>query len=350
MLGRGYIGIYDQSARGAGLMPLTFDGLKKQRFRWALGGIQILRMHWRELLPFGPHKLRLSTAQRVHYLLGSVQWFGEALTLIFTALLLLTAAFLAVHQSLPIRQLVGAVIAVPLVFLMTGLLRALWGLRQTTGCDAKTAFRALGVWFALSWVVTLACVRGLFRPRAVFLRTPKVKEGGQGTLLQALSFSKVESALAVLSLCAAVLMVVSALSPATVVLALLLLYQAAFYASAPFASLAAEGVTLTEFRRIYRESAQTTGDRPGAPVGVPAPVRLAAGLVAVAIIGVLFFNARPAGPARQVDLPPVGRTVGNQPKPLPATAPTSSPAPSPVTSPAASPSPENPTPSTSKSP
>src|SRR5207249_2260472 len=178
-------------------------------------------------------------------------------------LLLLTAAFLAVHQRLPIRQLVGAVIAVPVVFLLTGLLRALWGLRETSGTNARTALRALGVWFALSWVVTLACMRGLVRPKAVFLRTPKRKEGGQGTLLQALSASKVESGLA--------------------------------------------------------------------------------------ILGILFFNAQPAGPVRQADLPPLGRVAGHQTKPLPATGPV------PVSSPQASPSPSpsalaSPNPSPKKSP
>ena len=38
MLGAGYRGVYDPVAYGEGLMPLDFDGLKKQRFRWALGG------------------------------------------------------------------------------------------------------------------------------------------------------------------------------------------------------------------------------------------------------------------------------------------------------------------------
>ena len=54
MLGAGYRGVYDPTAYGEGLMPLDFDGLKKQRFRWALGGIQILKFHWRELLPLAP--------------------------------------------------------------------------------------------------------------------------------------------------------------------------------------------------------------------------------------------------------------------------------------------------------
>ncbi|HVD04313.1 MAG TPA: glycosyltransferase [Candidatus Dormibacteraeota bacterium] len=73
ILGSGYRGVYQQIAWGAGLLPLTFDGLKKQRFRWALGGIQILRQHWRELLPLTPHRLELTRAQRTHYLVGAIQ-------------------------------------------------------------------------------------------------------------------------------------------------------------------------------------------------------------------------------------------------------------------------------------
>jgi cellulose synthase/poly-beta-1,6-N-acetylglucosamine synthase-like glycosyltransferase len=347
LLGRGYSGIYDRSPRGEGLMPLSFDGLKKQRFRWALGGIQMLRMHWRELLPLGAHKLKLSTAQRLHYLVASVQWFGEVVTLIFTLLLLLTAAFLAVHHTLPVRQLVGAVVVVPPLFLFTGLLRVLWGLRSTTGCGWRDALRALGVWLALSWVVALACMRGLVRSKAAFLRTPKRKEG-TSTLGQALSSCKVESALAAASLIGAILIPLSALSPATAVLSLLLLYQAAFYASAPWASLAAEGVTLTEFRKIYKRSSQNTGDRPDAGIGVPLPVRAAAALAAVAVVGLLFSTAQPAPPPRQQDLPKLGQVAGA--KKLAPTPPT-------IPSPAAAPSPSangrnsrSPAPSPSSSP
>src|SRR5207237_8536911 len=53
MLARGHAGIYVSRPYGQGLMPLSFDGLKKQRFRWALGGVQILRLHWRRLLQPG---------------------------------------------------------------------------------------------------------------------------------------------------------------------------------------------------------------------------------------------------------------------------------------------------------
>ena len=42
---------YTNRRYGYGLLPDTFDAYKKQRHRWAYGGFQILRKHWRRLLP-----------------------------------------------------------------------------------------------------------------------------------------------------------------------------------------------------------------------------------------------------------------------------------------------------------
>src|SRR5581483_10574488 len=109
---------------------------------------------------------------------------------------------------------------------------------------------------------------------------------------------KVETALAALSLLAAIVIPFAALSPATLVLAALLVYQAVFYAAAPWAALAAEGITLTEFRRIYKRSSQSTGDRPAAAGGLPPTARVAAAVVAVAIIGILFSTAQSGPPAQ----------------------------------------------------
>ncbi|MBO0683690.1 MAG: glycosyltransferase, partial [Candidatus Dormibacteraeota bacterium] len=146
MLGLGFKGVYVPETYGEGMMPLSFDGLKKQRFRWALGGIQILRQHWREMLPIGPHKLKLSMGQRIHYLLGSVQWFGDLLTALFTVLLLLTALLTVFHHRLPVREIIGPLTVVPLVFLITGVGRALWAIRLTARCSFGDAFRCLRVW------------------------------------------------------------------------------------------------------------------------------------------------------------------------------------------------------------
>jgi hypothetical protein len=63
-------------------MPLTFEALKGQRFRWCFGGVQLLRRHWRSLLPWDRDRdNRLSGSQRMAYLSGGLQWTGDLLGL-----------------------------------------------------------------------------------------------------------------------------------------------------------------------------------------------------------------------------------------------------------------------------
>lgn len=352
MLGLGSIGVYEPTAWGEGLMPLSFDGLKKQRFRWALGGIQILRRQWRELLPFARHRLQLTWGQRLHYLFGSVHWFGDLLTVGFTLLLLLTAVAAAIHHRLPVRELTGPILVVPLAFLVTGVLRGLWALRRAERCNWGDAFRALGIWFALSWVVTLAVVRGLLNREAAFLRTPKQKEGGN-RLWPAVRSSAVESTLAMLAIIGAVVILMAAPAIATALLALMLLFEAWVFGSAPWASFAAEGIQLTPFRKIYGRSAQSTGDRPDASSRAAAFIP---GVLAVIVAGVLAYgllNAPPQeAPPGQADLPTIGTITHRQlpiTGPAPTPSPTSVPSASPIVS--ASPTPSStPSPSASTSP
>ena len=52
LLEHGWIAHYTNRRYGYGLLPDTFDAFKRQRHRWAFGGLQILRKHWRALLPW----------------------------------------------------------------------------------------------------------------------------------------------------------------------------------------------------------------------------------------------------------------------------------------------------------
>ena len=330
MLGQGATGVYEPTRYGQGLMPLDFNGLKKQRFRWALGGIQILRRQWRELLPFAPHRLRLTLGQRVNYLAGSVHWFGDLLTAVFTFLLLLTAVAAVMHHRLPIREITGPVLIVPLAFLVTGVLRGLWALRRAEHSTWGDALRALGIWFALSWVDTLAVVRGLVSRKAAFLRTPKQREGGN-RIWPAIRSSATESLFAGLAVVAAVIMVIAAPAIATGILAIMLLFEAWVFASAPWASFAAEGIQLTPYRQIYRRSAQNTGDRPerASPADL---VPAALGVVVAVVLAYGLLNAPPENPS-PAPLPTIGTIT--QPK----TGPAATPTPAPTTTPTAAPSP-----------
>ena len=348
ILGHGHSGVYVAKAQGAGLMPLDFDGLKKQRYRWSLGGVQILRMHWRELLPGFGHKLQLTRAQRVHYLLGSLQWFGDLLAAAFTILLVLTAVGIAINHRLPVRQLSGALILVPVFFLFSGLLRATWAIKAVEGCSWGDAIRALRVWFALSWSVAMACVAGLVRERATFIRTPKHKEG-RATILTALASSKVESALGLAAVIAAVAMLVVAQSIPFLILGMMLFFEAGLYFSAPWAAAAAEGIALTPFRQIYKRSAQNTGDRPffasraaavptGAAIGVGAV--LAAGLLAASPTPGTSMPTGPSFPGGNQARGPgiVQQVLGETSSPTPAPSASPQSTASPSTAPSATPS------------
>jgi cellulose synthase/poly-beta-1,6-N-acetylglucosamine synthase-like glycosyltransferase len=341
MLALGHRGVYVDHAFGRGLMPLDFDGLKKQRYRWALGGVQILRRHLGLLLRGGG---KLTAGQRIHYLLGSVQWFGELLMAAFTLLLLATAIATAMHHQLPIRRITGAALAVPLAFLVTGVLRAVWAIRATSKCGWRDAFNALRVWFALSWVVTLACLGGLVTKKPAFLRTPKRQEG-QGTLLRALRSSRFEALLAVAAVLGTAAMVVRAPSWATAALGVLLLFQGFLYSNAVWASMAAEGIKLTPTREAYRRSAQSSGEWPeraGRLLAIPA----VAGVFAVVVLVLTALTAPTNVPQQTTPLtggPPAPKSHGhhNNPAPAPASsAPAESPSPieqaSPIPSPSAS--------------
>ncbi len=340
MLGRGRRGVYVPTPWGRGMMPLSFDGLKKQRFRWALGGVQILRLHWHELLPFTRHELHLTAAQRLHYLLGSVQWFGDVLNAAFLVVLGATAVATALHHQLPIRVITGAAIVVPLTFLVTGLGRALWAMKAATRCTWRDAVGALRVWFALSWVVAMACLSGVAGARTAFLRTPKRREG-EPRLVDAVRASALETTVAVAGILAAIVMFVRAPGVATGALAILLLFQAFVYSNATWAGAAAEGIKLTPERRAYLRSPQSTGDWPAQSVGPGLALSVAA--IAAVVLGGALLAAPPARPATQVPAvaqPRGGSVLGGQaPAAGAATA-------APSASPASSPSPTSrPTPS-----
>ena len=204
LLMRGYEGRFVNQSYGRGLMPLEFDALKRQRFRWCFGGIQILRKHWAALLPWVRRPRArdrqhweapgLTGAQRYHYLLGGLQWYGDALTFGFATILLCTGWLYLLGHPLHLPVLGGPLLLLPLAFWMTSLLRALWGLRATRRCTWLEAFSAVGIMWSLGWVVTLASVQGLVRKRGVFLRTPKE---GRTHLLQVLRSTTVETVLAI---------------------------------------------------------------------------------------------------------------------------------------------------------
>jgi hypothetical protein len=290
LLALGYRGVYDPTPYGSGLMPLNLDGLKKQRFRWAFGGVQIMRKHWRLLL-VPSRRGGLRTVQRLGYLVGGGQWFQEVLTVLFTLLLVATALVDLTLGRSGLPSLQGAVLIVPPLLVANGLLRSQWALRTTSRCTRRQAIRAQLVLFALSWVVMRACVAGLLRSSGTFLRTPKVRESRAWQ--RAVHASRAETITASICIVAAALLAWRHTGAGPVVAAGFLLMQAVIYLSAPLCGLWAEGVQLTPARVVFARSAQSTGERPSRR-RLTLRLGLGAAIAAASLVAVGLAIASPA--------------------------------------------------------
>lgn len=69
----GWASHYTNRRYGHGLLPDSYQGYKRQRDRWAYGGFQILKKHWRRFLP---GRSSLSSEQKREFLLGWISWLG----------------------------------------------------------------------------------------------------------------------------------------------------------------------------------------------------------------------------------------------------------------------------------
>jgi glycosyltransferase involved in cell wall biosynthesis len=245
ILRNGWSGLHVDQSFGKGIMPLTFEALKGQRFRWCFGGIQILRQHWRWLLPgrLGGAKdeNRMTLGQRWAYLCGGIQWYGDLLALLFFFCLLLGAANIIVGGGLVFRKLTGFLLAAIPVLVILGLLRAVALLRRGTGASWRDALGAFLIWQSTMLTVTSASIQGLFAKEAAFLRTPKT--AGDPKWTDALKANWVECLFALLGLIG-IAGAVTQLTPSGLLLAALLLWPTASFLAAPYNSLSAQRATL----------------------------------------------------------------------------------------------------------
>jgi cellulose synthase/poly-beta-1,6-N-acetylglucosamine synthase-like glycosyltransferase len=238
ILKQGYHSRFINKTYGQGVMPFTFEGLKKQRFRWCFGGVQILKKHWRALMPgagwMDPDN-RLTGQQRYFYLVGGLQWFADLLNLLFAAFLGLGALLLLSPLNVGIRPLTSLTLIVPTILLLTGLLRFVWVLRHSLKLSWREGALAMGNFFSLGWAVALGCIQGIIQPKGVFMRTPK--SNSRSGVVRAVKAAQWETAIGVA--CASMGLIALVLRPGlhTLFLAGLLSWQAGLYLAAPFYSL-----------------------------------------------------------------------------------------------------------------
>ncbi len=247
LLAQGWRGLYDHRIYGTGLMPLNFGSLKKQRFRWAYGTIQIIKKHWRLMLGLPSNGVqRLSLKQRLCFWGLAMQYIAEVLPFAFALLLTVTvlASSLGWHTRSP--ALTAATIG-PLLLFGVSCVRTMWALREVSHCTRSQALGALIFFLALSWITARACISACVRSKAPFLRTPKMQ--GVRRWQQAVHMTFQEIVLFLLLVCMALLAAMqhhAQLLPAAALLGL----QAGIYGQAVLCALAAEGICLLPRRLL----------------------------------------------------------------------------------------------------
>ena len=168
LLEQGWVSHYTNQRYGYGLLPDTFEAYKRQRHRWAFGGLQILRKHWRRLLP-GMNGL--TREQKREYGLGWLNWLGaESIGVVVALLNILWVPFVAFADiAVPDRILTVPIIAAFVVSLVHFL--ALYRLRVRAGAGEMAG--AVCAAMSVQWTVARAVGIGLIRERLPFLRTAK---------------------------------------------------------------------------------------------------------------------------------------------------------------------------------
>ncbi|MBN9597672.1 MAG: glycosyltransferase [Afipia sp.] len=164
----GWLTHYTNKRYGFGLLPDTYEAFKKQRHRWAYGGFQIVKKHWRRFLP---NASRLSQDQKREFALGWLNWLGaESLGVVVAILNLIwvpivSFADIAIPDKILTLPIIAAFIVSLAHFLTLYRLRVPIKVGQMLG--------AMVAAMSVQWTVSRAVANGLITDHLPFARTSK---------------------------------------------------------------------------------------------------------------------------------------------------------------------------------
>ena len=164
----GWLTHYTNDRYGHGLLPDTYEAFKKQRHRWAYGGFQIVKKHWRRFLPGAS---RLTPDQKREFSLGWLNWLGAETLGVVVAILnliwvpIVAFADIAIPDKILTLPIIAAFVVTLLHFLILYRLRVpvKWG--QMLG--------AMIAAMSVQWTVSRAVANGLITEHLPFARTSK---------------------------------------------------------------------------------------------------------------------------------------------------------------------------------
>jgi len=234
----GYQSTYLTEPYGRGLIPETFQGYRRQRYRWTYGPVQEFRRHWRLFLPrrLGTPSA-LTGGQKLHHANHGLDVMSIGLRALCFPLAAAAAASMVVHHE---RIPMPAELWIAATCLLAGNLVLRWlTYRRVVRATTRQALGGILAFAALTHVITTASLRALIRRPARWQRTNKFRPRRRG--IRVLTSASSETVLGLAGLLAAVSLAGYGRSGGiTTALAIGLGVQAITYLTAPLVALAAD--------------------------------------------------------------------------------------------------------------
>jgi exo-beta-1,3-glucanase (GH17 family)/cellulose synthase/poly-beta-1,6-N-acetylglucosamine synthase-like glycosyltransferase len=168
ILEEGWLAHYTNRRYGQGLLPDTFEAYKRQRHRWAFGGFQLVRKHWRRLLPGAEG---LNREQKREFGFGWLNWLGSDTIGVAVALLNIVWVPVVAFANIAVPD---RILTLPIIAAFTvsvAHFAALYRLRVRASPGRMLG--AVCAAMALQWTVARAVGIGVVHQRMPFLRTAK---------------------------------------------------------------------------------------------------------------------------------------------------------------------------------
>jgi len=163
----GYHALYTNRRYGWGMLPDTFRAFKTQRERWAYGAMQIIRKHWRHMIPGAR---TLTPEQKFHFVTGWMYWLSDALGAAASILnLIWVPAILFIGVLIPTVPLTVPIVTAFIVNLMHCVLLYRTRVRVPMLKIVGAAIAAM----SLQLTIAGAVLNGLIRDNLPFRRTDK---------------------------------------------------------------------------------------------------------------------------------------------------------------------------------
>ena len=265
LLEQGWHAHYTRQRYGHGLLPDTYEAFKKQRHRWAYGGLQIIKKHWQRLLPGGS---ALNGEQKREFATGWVSWLGaETLGVAMAIMNLISVPLILLFSvAVPDKVLTGPILASFAVSLLHFV--ALYRLRCPMPARVMTG--AVVTAMSVQWTIASAVATGLIKDNLPFNVTAKGGAARKAVPFQAFWEAVIGGAL-VLGALALIWFNAAGVREHNVFAAVLILQSLPFLAATGIAVF--EGSTLNDFIYWKTLEARLAAMLPGR-AAEPVPVQV----------------------------------------------------------------------------